>query len=235
MFAVSNYEAIECIEKEKCSRRLIAVLFVRPTSRETEEIIKDFEYLHYRTGSTFSIYAAGYSNAFDSAYKENYRKVTMCTGSEWYYSAKDFSELVMRLAKRIKHWTYSGNIEILLFQGNESDDNGFDFRNYVSIDISYCVKNGYITSFPNFLESVINHVVEAVAGENMMLTATGKIKVREVVEEALKDCNDTSISIKNIIKNRHFYRDSIRRCIRRSPAAAGAVVNGSSAVTAAAV
>jgi hypothetical protein len=206
MFAVSTYKEIEQIEKEKCSKHLIAVLFVRPNSRDAEEIIKDFEYLHYRTGEAFSIYAAGYTNHFDCAYKANYRKVTTCTGSDWYYGAKDFSDFVRQLTKRIKNWTYGGNIEILLFQGHESDNSGFDFRNYISLDITYGINNGYIFSFSSFLESMINHVEDAIVGTAMLLTPTGKIKVREVIEASLKDCNDTLIPIKDVMRNRHFYK-----------------------------
>ena len=206
MFAVSSYKEIERIEKEKCSKHLIAVLFVRPNSRDADEIIKDFEYLHYRTGEAFSIYAAGYTNNFDCAYKENYRKVTTCTGSDWYYSAKDYSDFVRNLAGRIKNWTYGGNIEILLFQGHESDNSCFDFRNYISINITYGIKSGYISSFSSFMESMINHVEDAISGAETLLTPTGKIKIREVVEASLKDCNDTLIPIKDVMKNRHFYK-----------------------------
>ena len=86
--------------------------------------------------------------------------------------AKDYSDFVRNLAGRIKNWTYGGNIEILLFQGHESDNSCFDFRNYISINITYGIKSGYISSFSSFMESMINHVEDAISAGAIAVSGT---------------------------------------------------------------
>ena len=206
MFAVSRYDQIEQLEKEKKHNHLIMVLLVRPGKDITTEIITDFDYLHYRSGESLAIYAAGYTNDFDHAYEVNYREVTTCNGSTWYYSAKDFDDFRNNLAKRVKSWKYSGDIELLVFQGSVVEDNGFDFRNYISLNISYGLKHNFISSFSSFMELVIDYTERALNERTDMLTPNGKLKVRPIIESAIENCNDTSISVKKIVKNRHFYK-----------------------------
>ena len=208
MFAVSRYDQIEQIEKGKNHNHLIVVLLVRPGKDIAREIITDFEYWHCRSGKSVAIYAAGYANDFDHAYEANYRKVTTCNGSEWYYNAKDFENFRDNLTNRLKNWRYSGDIELLVFQGNTSQDSGFDFRNYIALNVSYGLKHNYFTSFSNFMEMMIDYTERVLAEETDTLTLTpkGKLKVRPIIELAIESCNDSLIPVKKIMKNRHFYK-----------------------------
>ena len=206
MFAVSRYDQIEQLEKEKKHNHLIMVLLVRPSKDIAKEIITDFDYLHYRLGTSIAVYAAGYTNDFDHAYEANYCEVTKCNGSTWYYSAKDFDDFRNNLTKRLKLWEYSGDIELLVFQGSVLEDNGFDFRNYIALNLSYGLRHGFISSFSNFMENVIGYTERALNQKTDMLTPNGKLKIRPIIEAAIDNCNDTPISVKKITKNRHFYK-----------------------------
>lgn len=62
MFAVNTYEEIEKREKELNKKHIVVLLFVRPSLPNANDIINEFEYIHYNSGEYCSIYAVGYTN-----------------------------------------------------------------------------------------------------------------------------------------------------------------------------
>lgn len=207
MFAVSQYQQIEAIEKENKNPHLVAVLFIRPNLDNADAIVSDFDYLHCRSGACCSIYAAGYTNDFTIVDNINYMKATTCNGLDWYYSAYDYDNFRSQLKNRIPKWSYSGEVELLLFQSSTSDQKAFDFRNYISLNITYGQSKEYFSTFSGFFEAIMNCTEYALEDSRRgLLTQTGKLKIREIVELALIECGHEENEVKNITKNRRFYR-----------------------------
>lgn len=207
MFAVSQYEQIEAIEKENKNPHLIAVLFIRPNLESAEEIVSDFDYLHCRSGGYCSIYAAGYTNDFTQADERSYKKVTTFNGLDWYYSALNYDNFRCQLKNRIPKWSYSGEVELLVFQSGSSDKKAFDFRNYISLNITYGQAKEYFSTFAGFFEAIMNCTEYAFADSRRgLLTQTGKLKVREIVELALIECGNEENDVRKITQDRRFYK-----------------------------
>ena len=218
MFAVSQYEQIEAIERENKKPHLVAVLFIRPNLENADAIVSDFDYLHCRSGAWCSIYAAGYTNDSKMASNQNYTKVTTCNGRDWFYSAHDYDNFRRQLKNRIPQWSYSGEVELLLFQRSTSGPKAFDFRNYVSLNITYGQRKEYFSSFFGFFEEIMNCAEYALEDFNRgLLTQTGKLRIRKIVELALIECGHEENDVKNITKNRRFYRlsDPLRNQVSR--------------------
>ena len=138
MFAVSQYQKIEAIEKENLNPHLVAVLFIRPNLENADAIVSDFDYLHCRSGACCSIYAAGYTNDFTVADNLNYMKATTCNGLDWYYSAydydnfKDFSCAPVFDNKSLKNiWN---NIELLSIDGIDPEERLQHYIEFNKID-----------------------------------------------------------------------------------------------------
>lgn len=49
MFAASTYEEIIAREKQVENLEIVVLLFVKPTSQEALDIIKEFEYIYYNS------------------------------------------------------------------------------------------------------------------------------------------------------------------------------------------
>lgn len=94
MFAVCTYEEIEKREKLIENIEIVAFLFARPTK---EDILKEFEYIHYNSAKYCSIYAIGYSDDFAKAKDRFYKRVDASLESEWYFSTKAFTEFKNKL------------------------------------------------------------------------------------------------------------------------------------------
>lgn len=207
MFAVSQYEQIEAIERDHRKPHLVAVLFVRPNSESAAAIVRDFDYLHCRSGDCCSIYAAGYTNDFTKADNLNYKETTTCNGQVWYYSAHDYDNFRSQLKKRIPKWSYSGEVELLLFQSSTSDSKCFDFRNYITLNITYGQVKEYFSTFFGFFEAIMYYTEYALEDPRRgMLTQTGKLKIREIVELALVECGNEENEVRKITQDRRFYR-----------------------------
>lgn len=129
-------------------------MFVRPTTSGAKDIIEEFDYIHYNSERYCSVYAVGYSNDFSKANERNYRSITSIAGSKWYFSNAEFVKFKNNLEYRIQ-WKYSGEIEIIVLQSNPEGPQILNFQNYVAIDINRGLRNGYIDSFPRFMESLI--------------------------------------------------------------------------------
>ena len=206
MFAVGTYE--EIIEREKGieNLELVVLLFVRPTNQAALDIIREFGYIHYNSEKYCSIYAIGYSNDFEKAADKHYIKATNVAGGDWYFSDKVFVEFKNNLERRIK-WKYSGEIEVLVLQNNPGMRDPLNFQNYVAIDVNKGIKEGYMDSFQRFMESLVRSARSKVtAKEAAADIRRGRISIKDTITEAIDDSKKIPKPVKNILKDRLFYR-----------------------------
>lgn len=201
MFAASTYEEIVEREREVENMEIVVLLFARP---EATEILQEFEYIHYNSAKYCSIYAIGYTDDFTK--DTTYRLVNTTFNSKWYYSAKAFVDFKNKLESRIK-WKYSGETELLILQNSPGSRDPLNFRNYVAIDINKGIREGYIDSFQSFMESLIRSSKSKVtAKEAISDVALDRISVKDILTGAIDDCKKVPMPIKDIIKDRLFYR-----------------------------
>lgn len=203
MFAASTYEEIERIERQVENMEIVVFLFARPTE---EKILKEFEYIHYNSSRYCSIYAIGYTDDFTKAEDRTYRKVDAMMQQDWYFSMKAFTEFKEKLQNRI-HWDYSGETEILILQNNPGKRNILNFQNYVAIDVNKGIREGYIDSFQSFMESLIRSSKRRVtAKEAIRDVRNARISIKDIIAGAIDDCKKVPTPIKEIAKDRLFYR-----------------------------
>ena len=203
MFAACTYEEIEQIERRVENMEIVVFLFVRSTE---ESIIKEFEYIHYNSGRYCSIYAIGYTNDISKENDRRFRKVDVYTNGEWYFSMKDFAEFKEKLQDRIK-WEYSGETEILVLQNNPGKPRPLNFSNYAAININKGIREGYIDSFQSFMESLIRSSKKNVTAHNAIRdVGNSRISIKDMITSAIEDCKKVPTPIKEIMKNRLFYR-----------------------------
>lgn len=208
MFAVGTYDEIIKHEREKMLPEVVVFLFVKPTTKEAFEIIREFEYIHYNSGMSCSIYAIGYSNDFTKRNDRSYRKIEVEDPLEWYFSNKAFVGFKQELERRI-NWEYSGEIDILVLQNNLGHSNCLNFKNYVAVNINRGLRQKYIDSFQQFMEALIrlctrNEEDVDSSGTNNVV----RISVKTVVAEALNQCVSDDISLKEVMCDRIFYKSA---------------------------
>lgn len=208
MFAASTYDEIVRQEREIDSREIVVFLFVRPTKASDQEIINEFEYIHYNSGKYCSVYAIGYANDPDKATNPEYRPVTEVSENRWWFSTKAFVEFKTKLEQQIK-WRYSGESEILILQNNPGKSKVLDFSNYVSININSGLRKGYLDSFQVFMESLIRSArSEVTAKEAIRGVRKGKLSIKDAALSAIEDSKKVPKSIKSILTDRLFYRSA---------------------------
>lgn len=211
MFAVHTYEEIERRQRENADKQIVILLFVRPTTSGAKEIIEEFDYIHYNSERYCSVYAVGYSNDFSKASDRNYRSVTSIAGSKWYFSYAEFVKFKNNLEHRIQ-WEYSGEIEIIVLQSNPEGHQILNFQNYAAIDINRGLRNGYIDSFPRFMESLIRSShTEVSAKEAITKVRMARYSAKEIVATTIDECKKIPTPVKAIMKDRLFYSSSIRK------------------------
>lgn len=203
MFAASTYEEIERIESQVENMEIVVFLFARPSE---EQILREFEYIHYNSEKYCSIYAIGYTDDFTKAGDCSYRKVDAFMQQDWYFSTKAFIEFKEKLQDRIQ-WKYSGETEILILQNNPRNRSVLNFRNYVAIDINKGIREGYIDSFQSFMEALIRSSKRIVtAKEAIRDVRDSRMSVKEIIASAIDDSKKVPTPIKEIVKDRLFYR-----------------------------
>lgn len=205
MFAACTYEEIEKTERLIENKEIVVLLFARAT--ETE-ILKEFEYIHYNSGKYCSVYAVGYTD--DSTKQDDpfFRKVNVNVNNTWYFSTKAFVDFKEKLQNRIK-WTYSGETEVLILQNNPGQRNVLNFQNYVAIDVNKGIREGYIDSFQNFIESLIRSAHKRVNAKTVVVDIErDRISIKEMVSSAINESKRISAPIKLILRDRLFYKPS---------------------------
>lgn len=206
MFAASTYgEIVEC-EKHIENKEIVVFLFVKPSSEDAMNIIREFEYIHYNSYKYCSIYAIGYSNNPEKQADKHYRKVSEILNCDWYFSNKAFVQFKNNLENRIK-WKYSGETEVIVLQNNPGGNDPLNFTNYVAIDVNKGLREGYIDSFQKFMESLVRSARGAVtAKEAMSEIRKSRVSMKEIIVEAIDDSKKIPNPAKQIIKDRLFYR-----------------------------
>lgn len=208
MFAVNTYEEIERIEKELHEEHIIILLFVRPSLTKAKEIIDEFDYMHYNSDHACSIYAVGYTNDDTYAKEHHFQKVNINYGTSWFFSNLAFVNFKNNLEKRLK-WRYSGDIELLILQSNPNGKQILNFQNYITIDIDYGIKQGYIDSFPRFMESIIRSSrCEKTVKEAMKDTRKQRLSIHKVMLDSIDECKKIPTPIKIIMKDHLFNKKS---------------------------
>ncbi len=208
MFAASTYEEIEKIEAQVENMEIVVLLFVKPTSSDALDIIKEFEYIHFNSAKYCSIYAIGYTDDFSKAEDQSYRKVDAMFSADWYFSMKAFTEFKRKLEQRIK-WTYSGEIEVLILQNNPGGRSSLNFSNYVAIDINKGIKEGYIDSFQRFMEALVRSARSEVTAKGTINNiARQRVSIKGVLTAAIDESKKIPVPFKKIMKDKLFYRCS---------------------------
>lgn len=203
MFAASTYEEIEKIERQVENMEIVVFLFARPSE---EQILKEFEYIHYNSAKYCSVYAIGYTDDFTKANDPTYRKVDAMMQRDWYFSTKAFTEFKEKLQDRIR-WNYSGETEVLVLQNNPGQKNVLNFQNYVAINVNKGIREEYIDSFQSFMESLIRSSKRRVtAKEAIRDVRNSRISVKDILAGVIDDCKKVPTPVKEIAKDRLFYR-----------------------------
>lgn len=205
MFAASTYEEIEQIERQVENLEIVVFLFARSTEKE---ILKEFEYIHYNSAKYCSVYAIGYTDDPDKANSQGYKRVDVSIENDWFFSMKAFTDFKDKLEDRI-HWQYSGGTEVLILQNNPGKPSALNFQNYVVIDVDNGIRDGYINSFQNFMESLVRSAKKNVTATKAIRDVRrSRISVKNILSGAIDDCKKVPTPIKEILKDRFFYRSA---------------------------
>lgn len=211
MFAINTYEEIEQRQRENGDKQIVILLFVRPSAPGAKEILDEFDYIHYNSEKYCSIYAVGYSNDFAKEKDVSYKRATSIAGSEWYFSNAEFVKFKNNLEQRIK-WRYSGETELIVLQSNPEGQQILNFQNYVSIDVNYGIKNGYIDSFQRFMEALVrSSKYEVTAKEAIKKTKNFRYSLKDIVVRTLDSCKKIPLPVKTILKDKLFYISTIHK------------------------
>ena len=206
MFATSSYEEIIAREKKSDTRQIVVFLFVRPVGALNQDVIKEFEYIHYNSGEYCSIYAIGYTDNED--HDSSYSEVNTVCNNPWYYSNKDYVYFKNMLERRI-NWRYSGEVEILILQNNPGSNNSLNFKNYVSLNLSKGIREGYVDSFQSFMEALIRSTRFRVESEEVARDiANGRLKIKDIIGDAVGECKKIPAPVNKIIRDRLFYKSA---------------------------
>lgn len=202
MYAVNTYEQIERQERELNENHIIILLFVRPNLPGAQEIINSFTYLHYDSKEYCSIYAVGYTNVPNEF--EHPFEIKSIDGMSWYYSDREFIDFKEKLRKRIK-WNYSGDNELIVLQSNIEGKNILNFQNYVAINISEGLSQGYISSYHSLMERLIDSSRSEVEVSKAINRAT-RLNIKNVTIESLRSIKRIPAPIEKVIENKIFYK-----------------------------
>jgi len=207
MFASTNFEGILKSEKELQEKHIVIMLFVKPSDKDANDIIKQYNYFHYVSRQYCSIYAIGYSeNPFLKDEYEDMQTIRAVNNTDWYYSDKCFVECIDSLQDRLK-WTYCGEPQAVILQTDPDSKNYLNFQNYVSINILYGIRQGYIESFPALMTQIVNAAKSEVTAKAVINEMQEKIlSVKNVMETTLDLVKVVPEPVKKIILDRTFYK-----------------------------
>ena len=208
MYPVNNIDGIKMQEEELEGSHAIILLFVKPSDDNADSIIKKFNYLHYKSKEYCSIYLIGYSQYFYEKYTDA-QDIPGTDNTMWQYSDQCFIEVCEQLERRLKHWTYSGEPELIILQNSSSYENGatLDFRNYHYIDINYGIEKGYIDSFPRFMERIIKACRSETDARSVVSLANRKrLNGRTIIEKAIESNSRIPAPVKDIIRDVNFFK-----------------------------
>lgn len=92
-------------------------------------------------------------------------------------------------------------------QNNPGQKNVLNFQNYVAINVNKGIREEYIDSFQSFMESLIRSSKRRVtAKEAIRDVRNSRISVKDILAGAIDDCKKVPTPVKEIAKDRLFYR-----------------------------
>ncbi len=210
MEAVCNLNGIETAENNSnLSQHVIIILLVKPSDANSAELISQFNYYHFASRTYCAIYAPGYSI---EPFPQNYdsQKTAHVDGNDWYYSDRCFAEFVDQLENRTK-WQYCGEPEILILQSGTGSHSALNFSNYVSLDIMKGIREGYIDSPQRMIQELLNAARTEVEAKSVLAQAK-RLSISEIAKAAIESASPIPKPIKEIIKDRLFYRSATTGC-----------------------
>lgn len=210
MFPVYDLVGIEQSERRIGQNRAIILLLVKPSDEHAQELIGNFNYYHFATHSSCSVYAAGYSR---EPLGDGYNSIAAgceVDGGQWWYSDRSFVEFVDELKSKIK-WTYSGEPEILILQRSLAKGrhaSPLSFSNYVALDACEGLRKGYVDSIPRLMQALINASEQEVRAKALYEKAS-RLSVKTIASTAIKVALESAHcpeSLTKTIADRAFYR-----------------------------
>lgn len=217
MKAISNLKGIEDEERVVgLGRHVILLLLVKPSDELSAELFKQFNYYHFAAQKFCTIYAPGYSTAkLPNEYMS--RPAVTVDGKDWYYSDRCFAEFLEQLEERLK-WQYCGELEILILQSSDNADksqSSLNFRNYVSLDVMRGLRERYFDSPQRLMQELINASKTEVDAKRLIEKGR-RLSVAEIVKTAIECASPLPDPIKQLLKDRLFYRTANRKTAQGS-------------------
>ena len=128
----------------------IGILVTRPDLLTGKSILNSLEYFHFRTGTSFNLYLAGYGAYWpDSEYPDG-EVVTVVDDVNWSFSNQKFVQFISELEKYSK-WSYSGESELLLFELKKGI---LSYKNVMSFHLDNMIRDNVIQSIHLFFEQL---------------------------------------------------------------------------------
>ena len=210
MFAINNIEGIERQEQMIEGNHIILFLLIKPSDIDAEKYFRQYHYLNCKSDKYCSIYLIGYSDRFDdNRYSDAVTVGEINLGNEIQYSDTCFIDACDNMKKRLKHWSYSGEPELIVLQNSSVDNprSQLDFSNYVYIDINYGIEKGYLDSFPRFIERLLEAAKQEVTAKDAVTSANRKrMKARNIIEFALEQDEKLPKPLKKVLADKTFYK-----------------------------
>ena len=179
-----SYEEMLRKMKEKYGnkRRIVGILFTRPTSNLAEnEILKSLNYYHHRSGEDIDFYLPGYGAYWNNDYPDG-EVVCNIDGTKWSFSTKEYAKFIEKMSKNSK-WKYNGESELILVDFVEQD---IDYSNTVSIELDQAIRDKAIVSISNFFEKIfmLSNTDRSAYSSSDILTLNN---LRESISDELKN------------------------------------------------
>ena len=211
MYPIKDLEGIERIESKSRDKHVVLLLFVKPSDNNADDYISKINYWNAKSGKYCNIYLVGYSEYLSAKYDDAII-VSRFKDKDIEFSDTCFIEITDHMRTRLKHWIYSGSPELIVLQNKMNNYNSsLDFSAYNYIDIEYGLNKGYIDSFPRFMERLLNASKSEVESKSLMRKATIlRIKPRNVIEQAILECENLPKSVRYILADRLFYKTSYK-------------------------
>jgi len=212
MIPVNNFKGIEQQESNLIDNHIIILLLVKPSDDTSSEVISKFNYLHKKSGKYCNIYPIGYSENFSNDY-DDIQEVNGVENRKWKYSDQCFIEFTSDISKRLKSWKYVEDIQVVILQNIVNEGiSKLDFTNYISIDINYGLRKGYIESFAKFMGYLIVASKSEVEAKEVIKKANKmRYSYKDILTAAINSIPKLPKPIKHMLNDRAFYIPSNRR------------------------
>lgn len=208
MFPINNLRGIEVQEKQIEGQHVVVFLFIKPSDNGAKELLNKLNYWHHLSAGYCSIYMIGYSMGFCGRYADA-ETIRGVDNQNWEYSDTCFIEVCRKLEKRLKYWDYSGEPEMIILKNNTSQKarSALDFRCYYYIDINYGIQEGYIDTFPRFMQRFIKACESEVTASGAIKSAYfKKYSFRKIMEKTIENTPNLPKPVRRALKDTLFFK-----------------------------